>query len=423
MPRDLLDRLHVRDCHEPALLPLALVRVLPRHKVLLSFGRSLGIRGGLPPALYQLVDGVLLEIAKVCFEEHNVGSRRGGNDAEVGVWVPRHARDGLPDVPHTQAAPRAHLPHAHGPILGARHQENSRGLDGDGVDPARVAQELDREGCGEGPEVLGLGQLGQERLGVNVHPLLHSAGAQIEVEAPLKTLVQDAGVVRDLSEGVVLAGEEVHRPVLHVLLEQLLLLLLGQEVLLGRVVRLGVARELWLGGGDGHGPTPLDVHFGVPQVVVVELRALLVLLGALQLARADQADVLNHGLGLVLRRHKTRLGLGPAEERVDLVLGVVDGVGVVRIRVVARVELSGPQAPEQLELVVSKAQLLVVDLVVHVAPRLRVIGLGEVRVERVLARLPDDLLPAEVVADVLLVAVPLHGDVADGVAHEGAVLI
>ena len=51
-----------------------------------------------------------------------------------------------------------------------------------------------QQGGGEGLQVLWLGQLGDEALGIHVDPLLLGAGAEVEVQAALEALLDEEGI-------------------------------------------------------------------------------------------------------------------------------------------------------------------------------------------------------------------------------------
>ena len=53
---------------------------------------------------------------------------------------------------------------------------------------ANVAQQ---QCSGEGLQVLGLGQLGDQALGIHIDPLLFRTGAQVEVQTALKALLDE----------------------------------------------------------------------------------------------------------------------------------------------------------------------------------------------------------------------------------------
>jgi hypothetical protein len=57
-------------------------------------------------------------------------------------------------------------------------------------------------------------------------------------------------------------------------------------------------------------------------------------------------------------------------------------------RIISGIKFPGPESPEKLQFIVRDTQLLVIDLVVYIAPRFWVIGLGEMLVKSVLARFP-----------------------------------
>jgi hypothetical protein len=51
---------------------------------------------------------------------------------------------------------------------------------------------------GEGHEVFGLGQLGEQRIRVDVEALLAGTRAKVEIQTPLETLLYELGVGRHL---------------------------------------------------------------------------------------------------------------------------------------------------------------------------------------------------------------------------------
>lgn len=80
------------------------------------------------------------------------------------------------------------------------------------------------------------------------------------------------------------------------------------------IVGLGVPRQLRLGRRNRQSTPPLHIHLRVPEVKVVQLGALLVLLGPQELTSADHAHVFDDTLRLVLGGHETRLGLGSEDK-------------------------------------------------------------------------------------------------------------
>mmetsp|Transcript_52397 Transcript_52397/g.123802 ORF Transcript_52397/g.123802 Transcript_52397/m.123802 type:complete len:472 (-) Transcript_52397:314-1729(-) len=426
MPCHLDQRLGVRNLEQDSLLLLRARRLRPCHHLLLALDLS-SVRLGLPPHLEQLRNRspALLQsaLAQRHVKQHALISHRGCDDGRRGVGVPCDTRDRGSEVPLAVASPARDLPNAHGPVARAGRKVLPRGVHGQAVDLIGMTLVDDGEGGGVRLELLGLGQRGQERLRVDVHALLDSARAEVQIQTALEALVEEAVVQRHLPEGVVLAGDEVEGAIRRVMLHHLLLLLLRQQILLRRVVGLCVTRQFGLRRWDRYCAAELGVVLGLPHVVVVLILLLLLGRRSEHLTRADHAHVLNDLLGLVLRRHKATLGLGTVRKRVDLVLWRVVRLGVVLVRVVAGVEFAGAETSEQLHFGVGQAQLLVVDFVVDRAPTLRVVCLVEMPVQCVLLRLANDLLSLQIVANVLLVPVPFHRDLANRIPHDRTVLL
>mmetsp|Transcript_13340 Transcript_13340/g.36677 ORF Transcript_13340/g.36677 Transcript_13340/m.36677 type:complete len:265 (-) Transcript_13340:594-1388(-) len=102
----------------------------------------------------------------------------------------------------------------------------------------------------KGPEIFRTWKLGKQTVGIDVHPLLQRPGHQVQVETPLETFGQQLLVARHVPQGVELLRDVTERPILLVLILPRLLLLLREEILLGRVVRLVMSWERRLGRGQ-----------------------------------------------------------------------------------------------------------------------------------------------------------------------------
>lgn len=110
-------------------------------------------------------------------------------------------------------------------------------------------------GSGEGTKVLRARQLGNEFarvLDVELGSSTKHTRGKVQVEATLETLLDKLGVGGDLTESRVLDRDDLTLLVLLLALVELLRLLLGPEVLLGRIVRLVVGRKGELGSGHVH---------------------------------------------------------------------------------------------------------------------------------------------------------------------------
>ena len=75
--------------------------------------------------------------------------------------------------------------------------------------PCCVASVAQQQCGGEGLQVLGLGQLGDQALGVHIDPLLFGTGAQVEIQTALKALFDEGGVHWNLPEAVKSLGSEL----------------------------------------------------------------------------------------------------------------------------------------------------------------------------------------------------------------------
>lgn len=195
------------------------------------------------------------------------------------------------------------------------------------------------------------------------------------------------------------------------------LLLRAGEVLDGRVVRLGVSGRLGLGRGDRVNVlVALVGAFRAPQVKVVLLLLLLGRVGVLDPAVADRVHEPHHLLGLPLGRNEPPLGLERVAQHLHVLL---DRRAVVLVRVERGVrELALADAVDDVEFFVGQHDLAVVHRVVDRAHRrLGVVHTRQEGVHAVAVVLARDRLAVHVVADVLLVLVPLERHVADAVQH------
>lgn len=68
--------------------------------------------------------------------------------------------------------------------------------------PCCVTSIPEQQCGGEGLQVLGLGQLGDQALGVHIDPLLLGARAEVQVQAALKALLNEEGVHGHLAQAV-----------------------------------------------------------------------------------------------------------------------------------------------------------------------------------------------------------------------------
>lgn len=237
-------------------------------------------------------------------DEEEVLARGGGQDEGVLAGAPSHHVDGLRlggraelGAPFLVAVER---PDADGAVVAARGDPLAVRAEGDGAHAARVALEDGLAHGREGPQLLGARQLGQQRAGVDVEPVLADPGRQVEVEAALEALLDELAVRGHLAQGVKLAGQVLLLPLLGVELLPVVLLLRGGQVLGGRVVAEVVARRRELGRGDVHDMSFLGLLVG-PDVVVLVLLLRLWLRRPVgqDLALLDGAHQLGYPLGFV----------------------------------------------------------------------------------------------------------------------------
>lgn len=97
-------------------------------------------------------------------------------------------------------------PHTHRAVVAAGGDPLAVRAEGDGAHAAGVAPEDGLAHGREGPQLLRARQLGQQRAGVDVEPVLADAGRQVQVEAALEALLDELAVGGHLAQGVELAG-------------------------------------------------------------------------------------------------------------------------------------------------------------------------------------------------------------------------
>eukprot|EP00976_Prorocentrum_cordatum_P107604 1194671-Prorocentrum_minimum.AAC.1 len=139
-------------------------------------------------------------------QQHQLALHRRRHYSHLRVWAPRHTLHRPPHLPRSAAPARGDLPQAHGTVGGAGGDPLAGGVHRHAAHLVRVPLKQHALPGGEGLEVLGLGQLGQQALGVHVDALLAGAGAQVQVQAPLKPLVDVVRVRRHLPKSSRYAG-------------------------------------------------------------------------------------------------------------------------------------------------------------------------------------------------------------------------
>eukprot|EP00964_Phaeocystis_antarctica_P003746 scaffold2018_cov56-Phaeocystis_antarctica.AAC.2 len=331
-------------------------------------------------------------------QDDHLVAHGGGGHVELLARVERYASHLRAQPPHARAPAGGHLPKAHRAVDAAREQPLSRGADRERVDAAGVPPVLLRVELGEGAQLGGLGQLRDQRLGVDVEARALLARAEVEVEAALESLLDQRRVERHPPQRGEALRHKVERPVGGVHLLPGLLLLGRQQVLGRRVVRLGVARQRHLGRRQD-GPLLDPLHGLVPYEVLVVGLALLLLLLAV-----------DHALLVLLGAH----GHHEAHDLLRLPLGGQEG-GLGGRRVAQRVDavrvVEGDRLGEGVDLGVGVAAALQpaderevfvaqhdVDAVHRVEDRAAGVGVVEARdegVELILLRAAHDLAPGE----------------------------
>lgn len=263
-----------------------------------------------------------------------------------------------------------------------------------------MPRESDAERLGERLEVLGFWKLWQQILGVDVEALLPGSGAEVQVQAPLETLVDVLVVRGNQAEGVKGARDEGWP----VLLRQKLVagpLLLARQVLLRWVVGLVVSRQLGLGRrdvGEAVRGALRDCRVIAPEQVGLLVLLCLLVLVPLEPPLAERPDQLDDLLLLPLGRHEAALGLWGGADRHLLPLRAepVD-VGLVWVDLHVR-ELALTDPHDHPQLVLAQGDLLVVVLVVYGPHRLAAVRPGQQVVQRVLPLLLQKLFALTVVA-------------------------
>lgn len=110
------------------------------------------------------------------------------------------------------------------------------------------------EGCGEGAERRCIGQFRDESFRVNVQLLLFDSGAEIEIEAALKALLDELVVEWNVPHLIKGSRNEVERTIFFIELLPLLEFFLAQQIFLGRIVGLVVSWQFLASGGDVDDP-------------------------------------------------------------------------------------------------------------------------------------------------------------------------
>lgn len=162
-------------------------------------------------------------------DEEEVLARGGGQDEGVLAGPPSHHIDGLRLVGRAElGAPflvAVERPDADGAVVAAGGDPLAVRAEGDGAHAARVALEDGLAHGRERPQLLGARQLGQQRAGVDVEPVLAHPRRKVEVEAALEPLLDELAVRGHLAQGIKLARKILLLPLLRVELLPVVLLL------------------------------------------------------------------------------------------------------------------------------------------------------------------------------------------------------
>lgn len=329
-------------------------------------------------------------------------------------------------IPRERAPPRCHLPNAHDAVVAAGRKPLAARVHAQRAHAARVGGVARAEPLGVRLELREVGELRQQRFGRNVQLGALRARAEIEVKASLKALHRKVRVRGNAPERIILARHKVGRAVLAIRREPLRLLLRREQVLRGRVVRLGVGGRRLLGRVEPlvH-EAPLLAREVLERLVpdgVVVVGTLPLLGRRLRRLRlcvrfgAHRANEPHDALALPHGRHEAALGLGARPERLLLRHGAypLDGV---RVGVKVGVGVLIPLYPaDHAHVVVRQLDELAVQGVVHRARVALVVTLDE-RIELVKLRRAGEALSIQPVPDVVVLIVPLEWHVADHVAH------
>lgn len=268
-------------------------------------------------------EGEARRVSLVRREEIGRDARRDGEEALLTVRAPLDAVDGhtgATDLPLHGAPANCRLPQAHLAVLGARDDPHARRVEAD-APHAHAVRVLVRHRTRrrEGAQLLRRGQAREELarvLDVELGAAAQRARREVQVEAPVEALLDKVGVRGDVPQRRKLARHDLALLVLGLELVELALLLLGPQVLGGRVERLGVSRERHLGRGHVHRMRRQGHVVGVPQRVEPRLlrRARRTWPPWRDAASADRPHNLHDLLVLPLGGEEARLGLGSCRE-------------------------------------------------------------------------------------------------------------
>mmetsp|Transcript_96111 Transcript_96111/g.267039 ORF Transcript_96111/g.267039 Transcript_96111/m.267039 type:complete len:455 (+) Transcript_96111:382-1746(+) len=187
--------------------------------------------------------------------------------------VPRNSSRHTVKFDAVVGATSCHLPDPQRLVPGDSGKPLARGVHGHATHHEAVPLVAHSYVRGEGPQILGAGQLWQQAFGIHVHPLLQCARDQVEVQAPFEALCDELLESWHLSQGVVLLRQVAESSVLLVLVLPGLLFVLVEEVLARWVVRLRVSRQRQLRRRKvGRGPAPLLGRIVRPEVPDLRLR-------------------------------------------------------------------------------------------------------------------------------------------------------
>mmetsp|Transcript_92852 Transcript_92852/g.199135 ORF Transcript_92852/g.199135 Transcript_92852/m.199135 type:complete len:507 (-) Transcript_92852:674-2194(-) len=169
---------------------------------------------------------------------HKVDGLIGSNSEQGPAAVPGHSCGRRGELEASKGTASGHLPDAKRLIAGNRGEPLAGAVHSDAPHHPGVPLVRDGDVRGERPQVLRARQLGQQALGIYVHAHPQRPRHEVEVQAPLEPLCDKFWIRRHPAERIHLLRHDAESPLRLVLFLPRLLLLLGKEVLAGRVVRL-----------------------------------------------------------------------------------------------------------------------------------------------------------------------------------------
>ena len=258
----------------------------------------------------------------------------------------------------------------------------------------------------------------QQRLGVvHLHTLTPDARGEVQVEAPLEAVLQRVIVARHMAQRRILGGQERQLAVLGVGGLPLGALVVAQQVLLRRVVRLDMRRQRQLGCRHMHRVISPRLVGIAPYRI--EARLLAPRRMRHNAALPNRTHNLHNLLVLPFARHEAALGLRARRQRHRaLVLRKPVRRRLVHV-IVAQRHLGALHPPDHIELLVRQLDIHPALLISGREPRIAALALDalEKLVELIALRWTQHTPPIDIVANMRQVVVPRHRHLAYAVRH------